>query len=187
MGRAFEFRKARKMKRWSKMAKTFTRIGIDIVIAVNEGGSRPETNSPEEFSFDQDIRLRLRSTVHRIISINLEFATDQEPFYNSDIRSLRSSRSTAADSQSVNIFARQSYLEFNRNPNEESKIGKQVINIGDRKGKVFTGILSGFSQRCKAGTWCYEIGGMKLSSAAGDWLYYFSLDYPFWHEVDSQG
>ena len=72
--------------------------------------SRPETNSPEEFSFDQDIRLRLRSTVHRIISINLELATDQEPLYQSDIRALRSSRSTAADSQSVNILARQSYL-----------------------------------------------------------------------------
>ena len=45
MGRAFEFRKARKMKRWSAMAKTFTRIGKDIVIAVKEGGSDPENNS----------------------------------------------------------------------------------------------------------------------------------------------
>ena len=45
MGRAFEFRKARKMKRWSAMAKTFTRIGKDIVMAVNEGGPNPETNS----------------------------------------------------------------------------------------------------------------------------------------------
>jgi len=45
MGRAFEFRKARKMKRWSKMAKTFTRIGKDIVIAVKEGGPNPDTNS----------------------------------------------------------------------------------------------------------------------------------------------
>jgi len=45
MGRAFEFRKARKMKRWSSMAKTFTRIGKDIVIAVKDGGSNPETNS----------------------------------------------------------------------------------------------------------------------------------------------
>ena len=45
MGRAFEFRKARKMKRWSKMAKTFTRIGKDIVMAVKEGGPNPETNS----------------------------------------------------------------------------------------------------------------------------------------------
>lgn len=45
MGRAFEFRKARKMKRWSAMAKTFTRIGKDIVMAVKEGGTNPDTNS----------------------------------------------------------------------------------------------------------------------------------------------
>ena len=45
MGRAFEFRKARKMKRWSKMAKTFTRIGKDIVMTVKEGGADPDTNS----------------------------------------------------------------------------------------------------------------------------------------------
>lgn len=45
MGRAFEFRKARKMKRWGQMAKTFTRIGKDIVVAVKAGGPDPETNS----------------------------------------------------------------------------------------------------------------------------------------------
>ncbi|HBK82138.1 MAG TPA: YebC/PmpR family DNA-binding transcriptional regulator [Flavobacterium sp.] len=45
MGRAFEFRKGRKMKRWSAMAKTFTRIGKDIVMAVKEGGPNPEANS----------------------------------------------------------------------------------------------------------------------------------------------
>ena len=45
MGRAFEFRKARKMKRWSKMAKTFTRIGKDIVMAVKDGGPDYTINS----------------------------------------------------------------------------------------------------------------------------------------------
>ena len=45
MGRAFEFRKGRKMKRWATMAKTFTRIGKDIVMAVKEGGPNPEANS----------------------------------------------------------------------------------------------------------------------------------------------
>ncbi len=45
MGRAFEFRKARKMKRWSAMAKTFTRLGKDIVMAVKEGGPDPDANS----------------------------------------------------------------------------------------------------------------------------------------------
>lgn len=45
MGRAFEYRKARKMKRWGNMAKTFTRIGKDIVMAVKEGGASPESNA----------------------------------------------------------------------------------------------------------------------------------------------
>ena len=39
MGRAFEFRKERKFKRWGHMAKTFTKIGKEITIAVKQGGS----------------------------------------------------------------------------------------------------------------------------------------------------
>ena len=59
MGRAFEFRKARKMKRWSAMAKTFTRIGKDIVMAVKEGGPNPETNA------------RLRAVIQNAKSANM--------------------------------------------------------------------------------------------------------------------
>jgi YebC/PmpR family DNA-binding regulatory protein len=44
MGRAFEFRRARKEKRWDWMAKTFTKIGKEISIAVKQGGGDPETN-----------------------------------------------------------------------------------------------------------------------------------------------
>lgn len=45
MGRAFEFRKVRKMKRWDAMAKAFTRIGKDIVMAVKAGGPDPTLNA----------------------------------------------------------------------------------------------------------------------------------------------
>ena len=44
MGRAFEYRKARKMKRWGQMAKVFTKIGREIALAVKEGGPDPESN-----------------------------------------------------------------------------------------------------------------------------------------------
>ena len=44
MGRAFEYRKASKMARWDKMAKTFSKIGNDIAIAVKAGGPDPESN-----------------------------------------------------------------------------------------------------------------------------------------------
>lgn len=44
MGRAFEFRKERKFKRWAGMAKTFTRIGREIALAVKAGGTSPDYN-----------------------------------------------------------------------------------------------------------------------------------------------
>ena len=59
MGRAFEFRKARKMKRWSAMSKAFTRIGKDIVIAVKEGGPDPDSNS------------KLRAVIQNAKSLNM--------------------------------------------------------------------------------------------------------------------
>ena len=59
MGRAFEFRKARKMKRWSAMSKAFTRIGKDIVMAVKDGGPDPDSNS------------KLRAVIQNAKSINM--------------------------------------------------------------------------------------------------------------------
>ena len=59
MGRAFEFRKARKMKRWSAMSKAFTRIGKDIVMAVKEGGPDQNSNS------------KLRAVIQNAKSINM--------------------------------------------------------------------------------------------------------------------
>lgn len=44
MGRAFEYRKATKMKRWGNMARVFTKLGKQITIAVKEGGPEPDTN-----------------------------------------------------------------------------------------------------------------------------------------------
>ena len=59
MGRAFEFRKGRKMKRWAAMSKAFTRIGKDIVMAVKEGGPDPSSNS------------RLRAVIQNAKSVNM--------------------------------------------------------------------------------------------------------------------
>jgi YebC/PmpR family DNA-binding regulatory protein len=59
MGRAFEFRKARKMKRWAAMSKAFTRIGKDIVMAVKEGGPDPDGNA------------RLRAVIQNAKSVNM--------------------------------------------------------------------------------------------------------------------
>jgi len=59
MGRAFEFRKARKMTRWPAMSKAFTRIGKDIVMAVKEGGPDPDGNA------------RLRAVIQNAKAVNM--------------------------------------------------------------------------------------------------------------------
>ncbi len=59
MGRAFEYRKEKKFKRWATMAKNFTRIGKEISIAVKEGGPNPETNA------------RLRAAIQNAKSVNM--------------------------------------------------------------------------------------------------------------------
>ncbi len=45
MGRAFEFRKARKMKRWGNMARVFTKLGKEIEMAVKAAGADPSSNT----------------------------------------------------------------------------------------------------------------------------------------------
>ncbi|MBC8125450.1 MAG: YebC/PmpR family DNA-binding transcriptional regulator, partial [Candidatus Kapabacteria bacterium] len=44
MGRAFEFRRARKEKRWANMSKIFTKLGKEISVSVKQGGADPDLN-----------------------------------------------------------------------------------------------------------------------------------------------
>lgn len=59
MGRAFEKRKARKMARWSKVAKVFTRMGKEISLAAKSGGGDPDNNP------------RLRIAIQNARSVNM--------------------------------------------------------------------------------------------------------------------
>ncbi len=45
MGRAFEYRKARKLKRWGNMSRTFTKIGKEITMCVKQSGPDPDGNA----------------------------------------------------------------------------------------------------------------------------------------------
>ncbi len=75
MGRAFEYRKARKLKRWGNMSKTFTRIGKEITIAVKASGPDP-ANNPRLRALLQNARAENmpKDTVERAI----KKATDKE-------------------------------------------------------------------------------------------------------------
>ncbi len=59
MGRAFEFRRARKERRWGRMAKAFTKLSKELTLAAKKGGPEPANN----------IRLRIAVENARIINM----------------------------------------------------------------------------------------------------------------------
>ena len=74
MGRAFEYRKARKFARWGAMAKTFTKIGKEIALAVKEGGTDPNYNS------------RLRAAVNNAKKANMPKANVESAIKNASAK-----------------------------------------------------------------------------------------------------
>lgn len=83
MGRAFEFRRGRKEKRWANMSKAFTRIGREISIAVKSGGPDPDTNP------------RLRAAIQNAKAANM-------PKDNVENAIKKAAQKDAADLQEIN-------------------------------------------------------------------------------------
>ncbi len=84
MGRAFEFRRARKEKRWANMSRIFTKLGKEISVAVKAGGPDPETNA------------RLRVIIQNAKAANM-------PKDNIESAIKKASAKDAADLQEVNF------------------------------------------------------------------------------------
>lgn len=87
MGRAFEYRKERKFKRWANMARAFTKVGREIAIAIKEGGSDPEYNS------------RLRLAIQNAKSVNMPKANIENAI----------KRATAKDAESYDEVVYEGY------------------------------------------------------------------------------
>lgn len=137
---------------------------------------------------EHDLRLRMRSTMHRHLSINLELAVGNTPLNDPDVRHAPvSQRQLTPSSQIESIEARQAYLEYYPNPHGSTRVGKYEISLGDHRGKVLSGILTGISHACHAGTWCYEVGAFKMGKNPADWIYYGSLDYPLFLHKTQEG
>lgn len=129
----------------------------------------------------QDIRLRLSTIVHRDISVNMVLEPAQQDLSDGNIRRRsEQERSRLPESQPTNIGAREAYLLYNFNPNSGLFLGKTELHLGDRRGKVFHGIVPGMTFDCELGTWCMPFGGFKIGDEGEDWVYHLALKYTGW-------
>ncbi len=136
---------------------------------------------PADTKFEHDPRLYIKSIVNRDVFLHLEIGIDQQDVQDQNLRN-----EPDPESQNNTLLARQVFLEYRTNPNNSVKIGKQEVELGARKGKIFSGILKGATHSCRLGTWCYTLGAVKMADSIADWTYYGSLRYPFF-ETDLGG
>ena len=157
MGRAFEFRKSRKLKRWSTMSKSFTKLSKEIQISVKENGPSPESNSklraliqnaksinmPKE-NIERAINKSVNKTKDNLkkiflegyapfgIAILVEAITDNNNRTVANIRSyFKKENGELGKSGSVDyLFNKIAYFEISNNTVDLEKIELELIDFG---------------------------------------------------------
>ena len=129
----------------------------------------------------QDISLDFQSKVNTNVSLHVKLGhksfvvSEQDKAYSSAYPS--ESQDSTGD-EGFNVVFDEAFLEYNHNPNASLRIGRQYLDIGDRKGLIFEGEANAISQECRIGTWCCSIGGARLAEGGTSSLFWVQLDYP---------
>ncbi|MDX2470563.1 MAG: hypothetical protein QNL04_08300 [SAR324 cluster bacterium] len=130
---------------------------------------------------NQEMIFHFRSTFNEHVSINAHVSnlkTDlstQRYGYGSE---RADEWGDSRDSDGMNLYFKESYLEYNHNPNAVLKIGRHKASLGDEQGLIYEGYGNGITQKCRVGTWCYYAGAMQLGDKENDTLYWGELTYP---------
>ena len=136
MGRAFEYRKARKLKRWGNMSRTFTRIGKEITIAAKAGGPDPDTN-PRLRALMQNAKAANmpKDTVDRA-AIVVETATDNNQRTVANVRSYFNKHGGSLGTQGSLSFLFDHKSVFHVKPSEATSLEDFELDLMDYERKL---------------------------------------------------
>ena len=155
--------------------------GVDYAMRLTDTDAK---NLPRDLGgtrMHQDVRLKLRTVMHRDISLHLTLEPEVEPFNDANVRrEPASDRNRLPEGQQTGINAREVFLRYNFNPNSGLILGKHEVSLGDRRGKTFNAIGPGYTYDCRVGTWCMPFGGFRINDTAGDWVHHLALEYTGW-------
>lgn len=161
MGRAFEYRKARKLKRWGNMSRTFTRIGKEITMAVKAGGPDPDMNPRLRVLMQNAKAANMpKDTVERAIkkatdkdagdykeiiyegygphgiAIVVETATDNNQRTVANVRSYFNKHGGSLGTQGSLSFLFDHKSVFHVKPNPDSDLEELELNLMDFEGEL---------------------------------------------------
>lgn len=131
---------------------------------------------------EQEFQLSFDSIVNNHISVHLTLAN--QAYRVGTVPESLSKGSTEPkatsnqDTREMGLFFQEAYLEYNHNPSAVFRMGRQPVKVGDQLGMIYQGNLTGVTQTCAIGTWCYNIGATIWGEEEKDTLYWALLDYP---------
>ena len=132
----------------------------------------------------QNFELKMQSEVQENVHLFLNFtnspydwgATSNNGYtiYDTNLRQ--------RSNQNLNLQIREFYLEYNSNPHAIFRVGRQKINLGDKLGLIYKGVVDAVTITCRIGTWCYEFGQANFDTNASraTWLQFF---YPVYESI----
>jgi len=129
----------------------------------------------QDISLDFQSKINTNVSLHAKLGHNSFIVSEQDQAYSTSYPS--ESRDSTSD-DGFNVVFDEAFLEYNHNPNASLRVGRQYLDIGDRKGLIFEGEANAISQGCRIGTWCYSIGGARIGEGGTASLIWVQLDYP---------
>jgi len=156
---------------------------VDYALRLEDLSAGDAPNKLERTRVDQDVRLTLKTALHRDIEVALVLEPFQQPLSDTNLRQEPATdRGRVADGQTFAINAREAYLRYLFNPNSALVMGRHEVSIADRRGLLFDAIVPALTFDCAVGTWCMPFGALKVGNSNADWIYHWALEYRAWDE-----
>jgi hypothetical protein len=163
-------------------------VSGDYAMRLSESLDKNMPNLDNQTLMNQDFRLHLDTVFNQDVSMRLTVQTATTNLDPTNLRATQTdNRGTEANGLSLQLVAREAYLQYRFNPNSAINIGQFDLTLGDHNGKVFQGIASGIDFNCRVGTWCMPFGATKVGQGASDWIYHWALRYNAYDDQTDKG
>jgi hypothetical protein len=163
-------------------------VGGDYAFRLRQNKDKNLEFLDQSTTMDQDFRLRLDTVFNEDVSMRLTLQTATTSMDPTDLRGRPvDARGREANGQTLQLTAREAYLQYRFNPNSAINLGQFDLELGDKRGKVYRGIASGLGFDCRVGTWCMPFGATKVGAGAADWIYHWALRYNAYDEATEAG
>ena len=132
----------------------------------------------------QDFHLNLTSEVQENVHLFLNITNTPYEWGGQNTYQVYDRNARTRNNENIRINVKEFYLEYNSNPNAIFRVGRQKIDLGNKRGLIYQGEVDAFRITCRVGTWCWDVGQANLDTQNSKvtWFHFF---YPVYESAES--